>query len=77
MTWRDHIQPGEQYTVLAEYDDGSAVCLSSYTGGGSALGTWGGLTLMKIEADGQTTLRDYAAVQSVWRQAPVQAAKRG
>ena len=65
-TWRDHINEGEQHIVLEEYDDGSAICLSGYTGGGSPLGYWGGVTLMKIEADGTTRFRNYEAVQENW-----------
>lgn len=59
QTWRDHISPDEKCTVLSEYDDGSAVCLSGYAGGGSILGVWGSVTLMKIEANGSTTFRTY------------------
>ena len=58
-TWRDHVSTDEEYTVLAEYDDGSAVCLGSHSGGDSADGEWGSLTLIKIDWDGTTTVRPY------------------
>lgn len=65
LSWRDHADPGEEFTVLAEFDDKfgvSAVCLDSYTGGGSPLGLWGGLTLRALYPDGDTDVRKYRAV---------------
>ena len=64
-TWRNHTHPSEHYIPLEEYGDGSAICFSSYTGGGANVGIWGGITLMMIEADGITQFRDYEAT-SQW-----------
>jgi hypothetical protein len=49
-------------TPIVEYDDGSAICLDSYTAGGHALGKWGELTLRFTDAYGRDTLRTYRDV---------------
>ncbi|MBO6507560.1 MAG: hypothetical protein JJ979_03580 [Roseibium sp.] len=61
MNWRDHIAADEDYTVLAEYDDGSAVCMCHYAGGGNPKGAWSSLTILRIDADGTISFRDYEA----------------
>jgi hypothetical protein len=58
-TWRDFVTADERYTVLAEYDDGSAICLAGYAGGGNEKGLFGEITLMKLTADGSIFFRSY------------------
>ncbi|WP_029061743.1 hypothetical protein [Labrenzia sp. DG1229] len=65
-SWRDHVEPGEHHTVLAEYDDGSAICLSGYAGGGAPGGAWSSMTLMRIDAQGETTFREFVSSDPDW-----------
>ena len=63
-SWRDYIKDGEHYTVLAEYDDGSAVCMAGYAGGAAPGGAWSTLTLMEISASGHVTFMGYERVST-------------
>jgi hypothetical protein len=47
--------------IVAEFDDGSRICLSAFAGGASEGGAWSHLTLMKEEQDGSTSYRHYTA----------------
>jgi hypothetical protein len=51
-TWKDHIPEDQRGGLMAEYDDGSAVLLSAYSGGGSKEGAWGALNLMSVDSNG-------------------------
>ena len=61
MAWEDHVPKDERGGLLAQYDDGSAVFLSSYSGGADLAGLWGRIKLMRVASDGETTFRDYRA----------------
>lgn len=61
MDWKDHIPEDQRGDLLAQYDDGSAVFLAGYAGGGSEEGLWGSLELMRVSADGKTEFRPYSA----------------
>lgn len=67
--WTDHVPEEERGGLLTSYDDGSAVFMSSTTGGASAAGSWGKLTLMRVLSDGTTEFRDYAA-KGDWIKSP-------
>jgi len=69
-SWRDHIKPGDHHTILSEYDDGSAVCLSSYGGGASAEGAYGTVSLSRHLSDGTVAFRDFIAIND-WHDNPV------
>jgi hypothetical protein len=60
-TWKDHIPKKERGGLLAEYDDGSAVLLSAYSGGGSKDGVWGAMSLMSVNAEGVIKFRRFEA----------------
>lgn len=60
-TWKDHIPEKERGGLLAEYDDGSAVLLAAYAGGGSKDGAWGTLNLMSVDAEGIVKFRRFEA----------------
>ena len=62
MTWRDHLDYADNQTVLAEFDDGSAVLLASYSGGSSEAGVFGELSLMQVSPTGEVFFRRYRAV---------------
>ena len=47
--------------IVAEFDDGSRICLSAFAGGASKGGAWSHLTLMKEEQDGSVSYRHYTA----------------
>lgn len=64
-TWRDHIPEDERMWLISEMDDGSAYLFARYSGGAHALGEWGTVSVMKVEADGTTYFRDYVA-NSEW-----------
>lgn len=61
-TWKDHIPEQERGSLLAEYDDGSAVLLASYSGGGSKEGAWGALSLMSVENNGRIKFKRFEGV---------------
>lgn len=50
--------PGDRPPIEA-YDDGSAVYLVGYNGGGHPKGSWSALSLMFTDAAGEETYRDY------------------
>jgi hypothetical protein len=60
-SWRDHVPSDQRGGLLEDLDDGSAVFLSMYSGGGSKKGVWNQLELMQIGADGKTRFREYSA----------------
>ena len=49
--------------VIAEYDNGDVISLSGFAGGASEGGAWSTLTLMKEEANGEISFREYKAVK--------------
>lgn len=61
-TWKDHVPADQAEALIEEHDDGSAIFLSSYDGGAAKKGAWGGITLMHINSDGDTTFRRLEAV---------------
>ncbi|MCG7492401.1 DUF2829 domain-containing protein [Thalassobius sp. Cn5-15] len=65
--WRKHVPVDERSGLISEYDDGSAVFFASATGGGSEYGAYGRVQLMKIDADGAASFRDYTA-DAYWYQ---------
>ena len=60
-TWRNHIKNSEAYTVLEEYDDGSAVVFVLYAGDRSEFGPWGEIGIMRITATGEVQTRGFTA----------------
>lgn len=64
-TWKDHVPEDQRGGLLAEYDDGSAVLLSAYSGGGSKEGAWGALTLMQVDSLGNVTFKRFKST-SEW-----------
>jgi hypothetical protein len=62
-TWRDHCLDSERYTPIMEFDDGSAILWGASTGGADPRGVFGGLTLMRIHADGAVEFRKYTATE--------------
>jgi hypothetical protein len=60
-TWKDHVPEQERGSLLDEYDDGSAVLLASYSGGGSKEGAWGALSLMSVDSNGRTKFKRFEA----------------
>lgn len=57
--------------LIVKSDDGTAVYLSSYSGGASPHGILGQLRLMRENADGSTDFREYNAV-SDWQPSDLQ-----
>ena len=49
--------------VLVEYDNDDVISLSGFAGGASEGGAWSTLTLMKEEANGDISFREYKAAK--------------
>lgn len=64
--WKKHLPDNFTQKPIEEYDDGSAIFLSGYDGGNSDGGAWGGISIMRIRADGETSFRDLSA-DGNWR----------
>ena len=62
MLFIDYYDPD----AIINYDDGSKIYLSSYSGGASKEGTFGKLTLMMVDENGDTFLRNFKAEED-WR----------
>ena len=58
----DDVRADERSWLLEILDDGSAISLRAYSGGASDEGAWGSLILMRVEADGTKTFRNYVAL---------------
>lgn len=71
--WRDHVPEAERGWLVEDCDDGSATFPSRYSGGAAPEGLWGSLSLMRVEADGTTTLRDFRA-EGDWKPLEIQPA---
>ena len=56
--------------AIVNYDDGSKIYLSSYSGGASKEGAFGKLTLMMVDENGNTFFRNFKAEED-WRNGEV------
>lgn len=59
--WRYHVPWEERGGLLADYDDGTAVLFSSASGGAAPEGSWGKISLLRYDADGNAQFRDFTA----------------